>query len=138
MPNGIDLLRADHELVDALFTEFAATGQGATVGLIVDALIAHDTAEHVALYPLAQRLLGDVEMLTRAGQAHSAVKRQIDLVNGLEGPPLVAAVERLRELVDAHVRDEEDVLLPALSEAADADQLDALGSRLLQAKQPGG
>jgi len=59
-------------------------------------------------------------------------------VNGLEGPPLVAAVERLRELVDAHVRDEEDVLLPALSEAADADQLDALGSRLLQAKQPGG
>lgn len=135
MPNGIDLIRADHELVDTLFTEFAATGQGAPVGQIIDALTTHDDAEHAALYPMALELLGDTGLLAEATAAHSAVKRQIDLVKQLEGPPLVGAVARLRELVDAHVADEERRILPALADAATADQLDALGGRLLQAKQ---
>jgi hemerythrin superfamily protein len=138
MPNGIDLIRADHELVDQLFAEFSATGQGSPVGQIVDALKAHDEAEHFALYALTRELLGDVDVIKRADAAHSAVKRQIDLVCGLEGPPLEAAVEKLRILVQAHVADEEKNLLPALGEAATPEQLDALGARIMQVKQRGG
>jgi hemerythrin superfamily protein len=138
MPNGIDLIRADHDLVDQLFGEFSATGQGGSVGQIVDALKAHDEAEHFALYELARELLGDVDVLKRAEVAHSAVKRQIDLVVGLEGPPLGAAVAELRTLVQEHVADEEKNLLPALSEAATPEQLDALGARIMQVKQRGG
>jgi hemerythrin superfamily protein len=138
MPNGIDLIRADHEMVDQLFREFAASGRGGPVGQIVDALKAHDEAEHFALYVLAHELLGDVDVIKRAEAAHSAVKHQIDLVGGLEGPPLEAAVEELRALVDAHVADEEKNLLPALGEAATPDQLDALGARIMQVKQRGG
>lgn len=135
MPNGIDLIVAEHELVDTLFAEFDSTRHGSLVGQIIDALIAHDDAEHAALYPLAADLLGDTDLLARSSAAHSAVKRQIDLIKFLEGPPLVDAVGVLRALVNDHVADEEQNLLPALGAAATPDQLEALAGRFMQAKQ---
>lgn len=138
MPNGIDLILADHQRVSELFTEFDSTGNATIVGEIVDALKAHDDAEHAALYPFAGRLLGDEKMVERSAAAHSAVKKQIDVLTTLEGQPLVAAVSGLRKLVDKHVADEENNLFPRLSAAASAQQLSALGARIMQAKQRGG
>ena len=138
MPNGIDLILADHRMVDALFSSFASTSDGTLIGQIVDALTAHDAAEQAALYPVAAEVLADGPLLVRSAEAHSAVKRQIAHLVDLEGPPLVDAVARLQELVEAHVADEEKHLLPALAEAATAQQLDSLGARILQAKQRGG
>lgn len=135
MPDGIDLIVADHEMVNDLFAQFAATGQGGPVGQIVDALKAHDEAEQFALYPLAATLLGNTAVLDRAEAAHSLVKRQIDVVLALEGPALVAAVGELQALVQRHVADEESKLLPALRQAATPEQLDELGARILQIKQ---
>jgi len=138
MPNGIDLILADHRRVEALFEEFAQSGSATVVGQIADALQAHDDAEQAALYPLAGHVLGDTETIRRWAAAHAAVKQQIDLLMGLEGQPLVDAVEGLRLLVEEHVKDEEQDLLPALSEKATGSQLDGLGARILQAKQRGG
>jgi hypothetical protein len=138
MPNGIDLILADHRTVDELFGRFTELGEGTLIGQVIDALSAHDDAEQAALYPLAGELLGDAAMIERAARAHSAVKKQIDHVTSLEGPPLTAAVQVLRKLVEGHVADEEQHLLPALAERATPQQLDALGTRLLQAKQRGG
>ena len=56
MPNGIDLILADHRRVDALFDAVrrdAATRTRRRPDL--DMLTAHDDAEHAALYPLAGR-----------------------------------------------------------------------------------
>jgi hypothetical protein len=83
-------------------------------------------------------VLDDQDLIARCEAAHSAVKRQIDLVVGLEGAPLVDAVAALRALVAAHVAEEENDLLPALADSATPEQLDALGARILQAKQRGG
>ena len=138
MPNGIDLILADHQRVTDLFATFAATGDGAIIGQVVDALAAHDDAEHAALYPLTGHLLGDAAAIERLAQAHSAVKKQIDHLKALEGAPLVEAFETLRQLVQEHVEDEEKNLLPALGDAATPQQLDGLGARILQAKQRGG
>lgn len=135
MPNGIDLLLADHRFVDGLFGDFGGPTQGPNVGRIVDALKAHDDAEHAALYPMCSRLLGDVQMVAECAAAHSRIKAQIDVVMGLEGPPLIGAVEQLKALVTAHVDEEERVLFPELARVATPDQLDELGARILQAKQ---
>jgi hypothetical protein len=59
-------------------------------------------------------------------------------MSALEGPSLVVACKVLQELVTEHVEDEEANLLPALAEAATPQQLEALGARILQAKQRGG
>ena len=138
MPNGIDLILQDHEQVNDLFAAFDDTGDATLIGRVVDCLKAHDDAEQAALYPLIGNLVGDTAMIDRAGHAHSAVKKQIDLLVTLEGPPLVHAFAELRRLVDTHVADEQDNLLPALAAAATPEQLDELGARILQAKQRGG
>src|SRR6476646_9866287 len=102
MPSGIDLLIAEHELVTQLFDEFEAGPNGAAIGRIADALKAHDEAEQAALYPMLASCADD-RLVVRAQAEHSAVKRQLDLVLGLEGPPLVDAARVLRALVAAHV-----------------------------------
>jgi hypothetical protein len=132
------LILEDHALVNDLFAQFDETGDATLIGQVVDCLKAHDDAEQAALYPLTGNLLGDAGMIERSGHAHSAVKKQIDLLTTLEGPPLVDAFAELRRLVDTHVADEQDNLLPALAEAATPQQLDELGARILQAKQRGG
>jgi len=135
MPNGIDLILADHERVASLFDEFGRSGDAGLVGQIIDQLAGHDDAEHAALYPLAAIVLDDADLLDRSLAAHAAVKQQIDQLKAQEGPPFVDAVAVLRALVEDHVADEEKNLLPALRQAATDRQLDELGGRILQAKQ---
>ena len=103
MPNGIELILADHRRVEELFATFAETGEAGIIGQVVDALAAHDDAEHAALYPLAGHVLGDAAAIERWAQAHSAVKKQIDHLKMQEGAPLTDAFETLRLLVQEHV-----------------------------------
>jgi hemerythrin superfamily protein len=135
MPSGTDLIRQDHERVDALFEAFDASGDGAFVGQIIDALTAHDEAEHAALYPLVEALLDHPDLTARSEVAHMLVKRQIDVVKHLEGRPLVDAVQVLRALVAEHVADEEENILPAVEAAASVAELEGLASRIEQNKQ---
>jgi hemerythrin superfamily protein len=135
MSNGIDLILADHERVSLLFARFDETGDASVVGLIVDALVAHDQAEQAALYPLAGALLGDAGAIAEYDREHSVVKKAIEHLEGLEGAPLVDAVSFLRSVVEEHVAGEEADLLPALTKAATVAQLDGLGARILQSKQ---
>ena len=135
MPNGIDLVLADHQRVNALFAQFAETGVGAVVGQIIDCLAAHDDAEHGALDPLAGEILDNTEDIERFDVAHAQIKRTIDDLRALEGQPLIDAVTKLQEAVSAHVEDEELNLLPQLAAAATPAQLDEIGTRILQVKQ---
>lgn len=135
MTNGIDLILRDHREVDELFVRFDETGDGTLIGIVIDKLTAHDDAENAALYPLLGAVLADEDMIRRAAQAHSEVKKQIDTLKFLEGPPLIDAFNVLRSLVQEHVADEETVMLTALSKNASAAQLDGLGARILQVKQ---
>ena len=135
MPNGIDLILADHERVNARFAAFAQSGDGAEVGQILDLLTAHDGAEHAALYPLAEALLDDSALLARCENAHSEIKRLTEHLRGQEGAALVDAVKALQKAVTAHVKDEEKNRLPALAAVATKAQLDGLGARIEQNKQ---
>ncbi len=135
MPNGIDLILADHQRVNDLFARFQDSHDGALVGQVIDALHAHDDAEHAALYPLVAHLLDDPALIGRLAAAHSSIKKQIDLITTLEGAPLVDAVNVLQAIVSDHVNDEETNVLPGLNERATPEQLEGLGARILQAKQ---
>ena len=138
MPNGIDLILADHRAVDDLFAKFEATQDGTVIGEVIDKLKAHDDAEQAALYPLVGHVLADADLIERSAAAHSAVKKQIDVLGTLEGAPLSDAFRALRAIVEEHVADEETNLLPRLAEKATPQQLEGLGARILQAKQRGG
>lgn len=138
MPNGIELILEDHANVKELFAAFDKSADATLIGQVVDCLKAHDEAEQAALYPFTYNLLRDNAVIERSALAHSSVKKQIDVLATLEGRPLVEAFGELRRLVDKHVADEQDNILPAIREAATPQQLDELGARILQAKQRGG
>ena len=138
MPNGIDLILADHRAVEDLFTQFDQSGQAALAAQAIDMLKAHDDAERAALYPFAAELLGDTTSVDEMLAEHHSVREQIVIVSALEGDALVAGFAQLRSIVDHHVAEEEQGLLPALDKAASPQQLQALGARFLQAKQRGG
>jgi hemerythrin superfamily protein len=134
MITGIDLLLADHRQVDALFDQLGGPDDGPVIGMIIDALTAHDQAEQAALYPLTMKLLGP-QIVERCELAHSRVKKAMDDIRQLEGAPLRDAVDVLHALVTEHVQDEETNLLPALREAATPAQLDRLAVQIEQSKQ---
>jgi len=134
MITGIDLILADHRRVDALFDQLGGPDDGPVIGMIIDALTAHDQAEHAALYPLTIKLLGP-QIVERSELAHSRVKKTMDDIRQLEGAPLRDAVDVLHALVTEHVQDEETNLLPGLREAATPAQLDGLAARIEQSKQ---
>ena len=140
MPNGIDLILADHRSVNELFAQFDETGDG-------DAdRPSHRLRSRRTTTPSRRRSIrfaGQAARRRRHDRTVDAwriplVKKQIDLIGTLEGPPLISAFEELRRLVDTHVADEQDHILPALAEVATSQQLDELGARILQAKQRGG
>ena len=135
MPNGIDLILADHRRVDALFAIFDDSADATLIGQVICELKAHDDAEQAVLYPMVGKILGDADMIARSAVAHSAVKKQIDTLTTLEGAPLVEAFKGLRTIVQKHVADEEKNILPALGNAVTPQQLEELGARILQAKQ---
>jgi len=134
MITGIDLIVADHRRVDELFQQLGGPDDGPVIGMIMDALTAHDQAEQAALSPLTMKLLGP-ELVERSELAHSRVKKLMDEIRQLEGAALRTAVDLLRELVNEHVQDEEANLLPALGDAASPAELDGLAVRLEQSKQ---
>lgn len=133
--NGIDLVLADHRRVEELFDTYDETGDATVIGQIVDALSAHDQAEHAALYPLAGEVLGDADLVERLAAAHSRVKKLVEHLTGQEGASLDGTVSALRDAVSDHVAEEESELLPALAAAATPGQLDGLGARIEQNKQ---
>jgi hypothetical protein len=135
VPNGIDLVRAEHERVSELFQRFNATLDSALVGQTLGALRARDDAEHSALYALAARLVDDPALMDRLAAAHSAVKKQIDVVSGLRGTPLVDAFQTLQAFVGDHARVVETKLLPRLAEHATVEQLEGMGAQILQVKE---
>ena len=138
MPNGIDLILADHRAVEALSPAFDRdAGRRRHRPGRRHAHRPRRRRARGALPPRAH-LLGDAAFDRVAGRGTLAVKKQIDYLKALEGPPLVAAFEALRLLVPDHVEDEEKNLLPALADKATPQQLDTLGARILQAKQRGG
>lgn len=135
MPNGIDLVRAEHERVRNLFVQFNATLDSALIGQTIGALRAREDAEHSALYALAARLVDDPALMDRLAAAYAAVKKQIDVVAELRGTPRVNAFQTLQAFVGDHARVEETKLLPRLAEHATPEQLEGLAAQILEAKR---
>ena len=85
MPNGIDLILADHRRVEALFAEFDETGDGAIIGQVVDALTGARRRRARRALPARRPRARRRRLIERWAAAHSAVKKQIDLLRTLEG-----------------------------------------------------
>ena len=122
--NALDLLKRDHDEVDAMFRQFEdmkddgdAAAKESLVEKICDALTVHAQIEEEIFYPAARRALQQEEgkdLLDEAAVEHQTLK---DLVGRLESAPIDdplydAGVKVLSEYVKHHVKEEEKELFP--------------------------
>lgn len=154
--DAIELLKKDHAKVTELFKRFndgggltgvvkrltgntASPGQRRTTAeQICRELDVHTRIEESVFYPAARALRDERidGMLDEAAREHGAIKERFAEAGDAAGDDaLRAAMAKLQERVDHHVRDEESEMFPRLGELMpDAERAD-LGRRLAAEKK---
>lgn len=133
------LLRADHKLVDTLFTEYAASKSNAKkkgiVQQICSELSVHAQVEEEIFYPAVQKAMHDHELVPEATVEHATLKSLISEVEGVEpdGEMFDAKIKVLSEYVKHHVKEEQNEIFPK-AKATDLD-MKALGARIASRKE---
>ena len=133
------LLKADHKLVAALFTDYEATNSTAKkkqlVTQICMQLTIHAQVEEEIFYPAVQKALKDHELVPEATVEHATLKELIAQIKGIEpdGEMFDAKVKVLSEYVKHHVKEEEGEMFPE-AKSAKLD-LVALGAQMAERKQ---
>jgi hemerythrin-like domain-containing protein len=161
--NAIELLKADHARVQALFRQYEAAEDQAPqqrelVEQIFTELEVHAALEEELFYPAVRKHLGSVtveeeptdeaegdadevdvdanaDLIVGALEEHQEVKSLIAALRALDPgeAQFQATFAELREGVEEHVGMEEDELMPAVA-AALGRELERLGQQLEQRK----
>lgn len=134
--SAIDLLKADHAQVTALFDEFeeahAANKKKKLATEICTALTVHAQVEEEMFYPEVKAALKDEELVPEAAVEHASIKSLVAQIEGDQpGSELFdARVKVLSEYVKHHVKEEESEMFPKIRESA--IDLEDLGARMAE------
>jgi hemerythrin superfamily protein len=138
----IELLIDDHQEVAALVEQLLATAEPEARRELADTLIGqlvrHSVAEETIVYPIMARHLPDGEQVVEHDtaehkQLESIMKEMEDCSVGDDSFP--SLVRRLRDVLQDHVRDEEDEQFPQLRQHVPLDELEAMGGAVQVLKQ---
>jgi hemerythrin superfamily protein len=126
--------RRDHIRLDLLFARFetvARADQPVVLREINQLVFSHAFAEEVVLWPAIRRMVpGGAALTARIEGEHQEINGLVAELERMspDDDAWDARVARAFEVMKADVRDEEDMVLPALQKAADARQLQRLGT----------
>lgn len=126
--------RRDHERLAALMERFRTSeraDQPAVLREIDQLVFSHAFAEEVVLWPAIRRLVpGGGALTARIEGEHQEINGLCAELERMQptDPEWDARIERAFQVMDEDVRDEEDMVLPALQEAADPALWQRLGT----------
>lgn len=138
-PEAIALLKADHQLVNELFSEYeklrAAGKKKELVSKICTELSVHAQIEEEIFYPAVKRALKDKELVPEATVEHATLKDLIAQVEGVEpdGEMFDAKIKVMSEYVKHHVKEEQNEMFPK-AKSTGLDMVE-LGAQLARRKQ---
>ena len=120
--DAVDFLTRDHRLVDEGFASLARAAPQQLDPLarrLCKMLRIHAQIEEELFYPATRRAIDSDELVSHAEREHGEAKRAIAHIESMtsEHEEFMVAVQRLHELVVAHVRWEEDELFPRVRAA---------------------
>ncbi len=138
--NAIGLLKADHRMVEELFSQIESSRNAEEIAELLvavqTALSVHARIEEEVFYPAIRAAVdGDREgtdLLNEAAVEHGSLKHcMVDISTTSDNDQFYRArIKVLKEYVNHHVREEEEKLMP-LAESSGVD-LDALGAVLAE------
>ena len=140
--DALALLKADHRLVNDLFTQYESAGDGSTKQMIAEqvftALEVHAQLEDNVFYPAYETMTGKngTKLVADSRLAHEHVKELlIELQDiDLDEETFEAKFQELMHTVEQHVAQEEDEMFPEAEQIL-ADQLGALRDEMMALKQ---
>lgn len=135
--NALDLLKQQHDEVEALFEKFEqladdALGERRQLFFqVADALAAHTTIEEQLFYP-AIKTRQTEDILRESVEEHLSAKRVIaDLLDmDASDAQFEAKMDVLQELVEHHVKEEEGELFKGVRKLFSRDELEAMGEEM--------
>lgn len=124
-PNAIELLKADHDKVKAMFEQYeglsdrAVASKKKLVREICLELTKHTEAEEEIFYSALREAIGDEDMVDEATVEHACAKDLIEQLLSMEpGDDLYdAKVKVLSEQIEHHVEEEEKEMFPKAKKA---------------------
>ncbi|MBF6207144.1 hemerythrin domain-containing protein [Streptomyces gardneri] len=129
----LSLQRRDHQILDGLLSRIDSSGgdeRRDAMTALCRLVFPHAFAEEAVLCPLARKVLPDGEELTlRVEQEHQEINELFSELETIDAdsPEHRGLFARIEGLLRQDVRDEEDVVLPKLQEALDAQALRRAG-----------
>jgi iron-sulfur cluster repair protein YtfE (RIC family) len=139
MPDVIKLLETDHREVEDLFAKAESTSGAAkqkVVTKIASELTLHAEVEEQIVYP-AMRQAGLSDIVDEAEQEHGKVKELVAQLEAMDGTSdeVDAVLAELKADVQHHVEEEESQGFPKFRDAVDQAELQALATRVQEAKE---
>lgn len=137
-PDAVELLKADHKEVKALFKQYKKLVESEESGeerqvlaqQICLLLTVHATAEEEIFYPAARGAIEESDLLDEAEVEHASAKDLIAQIEAMNPDDALydAKVIVLGEYIDHHVKEEEDEMFPKCRNSG--MDLDALGAAI--------
>lgn len=132
--NAITMLESDHRKVETLFTQFTSDTdllrRRGVAEQIITELTVHAEIEETHFYPAAATATpGARELVGESEKEHAEVKRVIGALERMhpEDAGYASTIERLEQLVQHHVEEEEGELFPKVAEALGSARLEEIG-----------
>ncbi len=125
--------KRDHVRLSALMERLRGSTGEEQAAVLIDIyrlVFPHAFAEESVLWPVMRRVLPDGEELTlQVEREHQEVNELVTKLEGLEegSPGRADVLDRLTEVLDDDVRDEEDALFPRLQARVSRRELQVLG-----------
>jgi hemerythrin superfamily protein len=139
--DAVTLLTEDHEHVKSMFEQYEELGERAHVSKqklalkICEELTKHATAEEEIFYPAVRAATKDEDMVDEAVVEHASAKDLIAQIISMDPTDDLydAKVKVLGELIDHHVKEEEQEMFPK-AKKANLDLME-LGAAIAARKQ---
>jgi len=129
-----DYLKAQHREVEQLFSRLEqaeGTKKQKLFEELAANLVGHDAIEREIFYPACEDQMGINDVMGEALVEHGLVEFSLLRADeNLGSEYFDYFISVLKENVQHHVKEEEEQLLPRISEALEADALEALGAKM--------
>ena len=139
--NALELLKADHKKVAALFDRVKKTESEKEHWKLFEQirseLEVHTHIEETILYPKLREHEELKDLVLEAFEEHKQVKTLIREIDGLvkESEKLAAKLTVMGENVEHHVDEEENEMFPKVEKLMSKEELEELGGELQAAKK---
>lgn len=129
-----ELLTEQHEEVKALFKKIEKAKSHAEKTKLFEELaanlVAHDAIEREIFYPACKRAMGMTDLLGEALVEHGVVEFSLYQADQAKKDDFDFKCKVLSEIVEHHVKEEEDEFFPKVEKALGKERLLELGARM--------